>query len=52
MEEDRSVKVPPDVQGFLDSDYNSRMVHDVPGVTGRFSNKYLNSGIRKKSAEY
>jgi hypothetical protein len=48
---DEPVKVPPDVQEFLDRWSNDVLSQDVAGVMANFSDKYLNTGARKKEME-
>jgi hypothetical protein len=48
---DEPVKVPPDVQEFLDRHNNNVISHDVAKVMTNYSDKYLNSGIRKGEME-
>jgi hypothetical protein len=48
---DELVKVPPDVQEFLDSNSNAWISHDIAKVKTLYSDRYLNSGERKGEAE-
>ena len=48
---DEPVKVPPDVQEFSDRFGNDVLSHDVAKVVSRYSDKYLNSGMRKGEVE-
>jgi hypothetical protein len=48
---DEPVKVPPDVQEFLDKVDNDIVSHDVAKVMANYSDKYLNSGTRKGEME-
>jgi hypothetical protein len=41
------VKVPPDVQEFLDRDCNASVAHDVAQLMTHYSDRCLNSGTRK-----
>jgi hypothetical protein len=45
------VKVSPDVQEFLDKHNNDVFSHDIAKVMSHYSDKYLNSGIRKGEVE-
>jgi hypothetical protein len=51
MENDEPVKVPPDVQEFLDRCDNDILSHDVAKVMANYSDRYLNSGTRKGEME-
>jgi hypothetical protein len=44
---DEPVKVPPDVQAFLDKHRNDNLAHDIEQLMTNYSDKYLNSGVRK-----
>jgi hypothetical protein len=44
---DKLVKVPPDVQEFLDRWRNDIVSHDVAKVMTHYSDRYLNSGVKK-----
>jgi hypothetical protein len=48
---DEPVKLPPDVQEFLDKQSNYILSGDVAKLMASFSDKYLNSGIRKGEME-
>jgi hypothetical protein len=48
---DEPVKVPPDVQEFLDRHHNDVLSHDVAKIMSHYSDKYLNSGVRKGETE-
>ena len=48
---DEPVKVPSDVQGFLDSWRNDVVSHDVAKVMTHYSDRYLNSGEKKGEVE-
>jgi hypothetical protein len=48
---DEPVKVPHDVQEFLDSWRNATLSHDLAKVMANYSDRYLNSGIRKGEME-
>jgi hypothetical protein len=48
---DEPVKVPPDVQEFLDSWRNALVSHDVAKVMTHYSDRFLESGIRKGEGE-
>jgi hypothetical protein len=48
---DEPVKVPSDVQEFLDKMGNDMVSHDVANVMTRYSDKYLNSGGKKGEIE-
>jgi hypothetical protein len=48
---DEPVKVPPDIQEFLDKHCSNMVSHDLGKVMTDFSEKYLNSGERKGEAE-
>jgi len=45
------VKVPPDVQEFLNRHRDDNVSHDIAKVMSHFSDKYLNSGITKGKLE-
>ena len=44
---DEPVKLPPDVQAFLDGHCSATLAHDVEKSMGYWSDRYLYSGIRK-----
>jgi len=48
---DEPVKLPPDVQAFLDSFCNDVVSHDLEKVMSHYSDAYLNSGMRKGEME-
>jgi hypothetical protein len=48
---DEPVKLPPDVQEFFDSLRNAWISHDLAKVMTHFSDRYLNSGVRKGEME-
>jgi hypothetical protein len=48
---DVPVKVPPDVQGFLNRYSGDLVSHDLAKVMSHYSDRYLNSGIRKGGVE-
>ena len=48
---DEPVKVPPDVQAFLDQFCNDVVSHDVEKVMSHYSDRFLNSGVRKGEME-
>jgi hypothetical protein len=48
---DDPVKVPPDVQEFLDNWRNAIVSHDVAKLMTHYSDRYLNSGWRKGEVE-
>ena len=48
---DEPVKVPPDVQEFLDRHCNDLVSHDLAKVMSHYSDRYLNSGVRKGGME-
>jgi len=48
---DEAVKVPPDVQEFLERQGNDILSHDLTKVMANYSDKYLNSGMRKGEKE-
>jgi hypothetical protein len=48
---DEPVKVPPDVQDFFDRFGNDILSHDVVKVMSHYSDRFLNSGIRKGETE-
>jgi hypothetical protein len=48
---DEPVKVPPDVQEFLERNGNDFLSHDVAKVMAHYSDRYLNSGVRKGEVE-
>jgi hypothetical protein len=50
-DKDKPVKVPPDVQAFLDGHRDDNVSHDITKVVSRFSDKYLNTGMTKGKME-
>jgi hypothetical protein len=48
---DEPVKVPPDVQEFLDSFRNAWISHDLSKVMTHYSDRFLNSGVKKGEME-
>ena len=50
-DKDEPVKVPPDIQGFLNKFDNDIVSHDVAKVMANYSDRYLNSGTRKGEME-
>ena len=50
-DQDEPVKVPPDVQEFLDKHSNDVVSHDVAKVMSHYSDRYLNSGEKKGEVE-
>jgi hypothetical protein len=48
---DEPVKVPPDIQEFLDGYRNDMLSHDLQKVMTRYSDGYLNTGNRKGEVE-
>jgi hypothetical protein len=50
-EKDKPVKVPPEVQEFLKKIDSDVVSHDVAKVMTHYSDKYLNSGVRKGEIE-
>jgi hypothetical protein len=48
---DEPVKVPLDIQEFLDKCCSDIVSHDVANVMAHYSDKYLNSGTRKGEVE-
>jgi hypothetical protein len=48
---DEPVEVPADVQEFLDSYCSARVSRDLPRVMSHYSDRYLNSGVRKGETE-
>jgi hypothetical protein len=45
------VKVPPDVQEFLDRHCSAHVAHDLAQLMTHYSDRYLNSGVRKGGME-
>jgi len=50
-DKDKPVKVPPDVQEFLDKHSNDIVSHDLAKVMTHYSDRYLNSGEKKGEVE-
>jgi hypothetical protein len=50
-DKDEPVKVPPDVQEFLDSWRSASVAHDLAKLMTHYSDRYLNSGARKGEME-
>jgi hypothetical protein len=50
-DKDKPVKVPPDVQEFLDKHNNDVLGHDIAKVMANYSDRYINSGNRKGEVE-
>jgi hypothetical protein len=50
-DKDKPVKVPPDVQEFLDKMDNDLVSHDVAKVMNHYSDRFLNSGNKKADTE-
>jgi hypothetical protein len=48
---DEPVKVPPDVQEFLDKHNNDLVSHDIAKVMSHYSDRYLNSSAKKGEIE-
>jgi hypothetical protein len=48
---DEPVNVPPDVQEFLERQGNDFLSHDLAKVMAHYSDRYLNSGVRKGEVE-
>jgi hypothetical protein len=48
---DDPVKVPPDVQEFLDKHCSDLISHDLAKFMTHYSDRYLNSGVRKGGME-
>jgi hypothetical protein len=48
---DEPVKVPPDVQELLDGLSSAWVSHDLAKVMSHYSDRYLNSGVRKGEME-
>jgi hypothetical protein len=49
--QDERVKVPPDVQEFLDSYCRDLISHDMAKVMTHFSDRFLNSGMKRREVE-
>jgi hypothetical protein len=50
-EKDQPVKVPPDIQEFLNKHSNDMVSHDLAKIMANYSDRYLNSGVRKGEVE-
>ena len=50
-EKDVVIKVPPDVQEFFDKANNDLVSHDLAKVMTHYSDRYLNSGKKKREIE-
>jgi len=50
-EKDVVIKVPPDVQEFLDRANNDLVSHDLAKVMAHYSDRYLNQGKKKREVE-
>jgi hypothetical protein len=50
-DKDKPMKVPPDVQEFLDKHSNDIVSHDLAKVMTHYSDRYLNSGEKKGEVE-
>jgi len=50
-DKDKPVKVPPDVQAFLNKHCNDAVSHDLTKVMANVSDRFLNSGVRKGEME-
>jgi hypothetical protein len=50
-DKDKPVKVPPDVQEFLDRQCSRMVAHDFAKVMANYSDRYLNSGRTKGERE-
>jgi hypothetical protein len=50
-EKDQPVKVPPDIQEFLDKVSNDMVSHDLAKIMANYSGRYLNPGVRKGEVE-
>ena len=48
---DEPVRVPPDIQEFLDRHCNDLISHDLSQLMTHYSDRYLNSGMRKGEME-
>ena len=48
---DEPVKVPPDIQAFLDKMNEDVLSHDIKKVMSHYSDRFLHSGVRKGEAE-
>jgi hypothetical protein len=50
-EKDKPVKVPPDVQEFFDRHCNDLVSHDLTKFMNHYSDRFLNSGVKKGEME-
>jgi hypothetical protein len=50
-DKDKPVKVPPDVEAFVETHMSDRLSHDLAKVMANYSDRYLNSGTRKGEME-
>ncbi len=50
-DKDKPVKVPPDIQAFLDGWSSAFVSHDLARVMSHFSDRFLGSGVRKGELE-
>ena len=50
-DKDKPVNVPPDVQEFLDKHGNDIVSHDLARVMSNYSDRFLNSGMKKGEVE-
>jgi hypothetical protein len=50
-DKDRPVTIPPDVQEFFDKHANAVLSHDLTQIMSQYSDRYLNSGMRKGELE-
>jgi hypothetical protein len=48
---DEPVKLPPDIQEFLDKFSSANVAHDITQLMAHYSERYLNSGTRKGEME-
>ncbi len=46
-EKDKPVEVPPDVEAFFKAAMSNRLSHDLAKIMADYSDRYLNSGMRK-----
>ena len=51
QDKDELVKVPPDVQEFLDRHCSANVARDIAQLMAHYSDRYLNSGTRKGGME-
>jgi hypothetical protein len=50
-EKDNPVKVPPDVEAFFEAAMGNRISHDLVKIMADYSDRYLNSGVKKGEME-